>query len=182
MPARFLLELMVSARHEVLIRARALQARAKALRTLAIARAVRFFVRASINLSRAVFIGLVLLAVLHAYLTNRDPSPPAIEIVRTHPLAPDAHEPPTEPPTAPKNATADPAAPSSQATDPKTAPLPPALQKMPEWTESEIADAKAECTRLLDKVAVVTEPLPLRGKVRAAHRRRASFKASARAR
>ena len=154
MPARFLLELMVSARHEVLIRARALQTRAKALRTLAIAKAVRFFVRASINLSRAVFIGLVVLAVLHAYLSKRDATAPTIEIVRTHPLAPAAPELQHEAP-------ADPAAPASPATDPKAAgPLPPALQKTPEWTETEIADAKAECTRLLDKVTVVTEPLP----------------------
>lgn len=161
MPARFLLELMVSARHEVLIRARALQTRAKALRTLAIAKAVRFFVRASINLSRAVFIGLVVLAVLHAYLVRRDATAPTIEIVRTHPLAPAAPDLQHEASTEPNSAPADPAAPSSQATDPKAAgPLPPALQKTPEWTETEIADAKAECTRLLDKVTVVTEPLP----------------------
>ena len=161
MPARFLLELMVSARHEVLIRARALQTRAKALWTLAIARAMRFVVRASINLSRAVFIGLVVLAVLHAYLSKRDATAPSIEIVRTHPLAPEAPEPRHPSAVKPNSAPADPAAPSSQATDPKAAgPLPPALQKMPEWTETEIADAKAECTRLLDKVAVVTEPLP----------------------
>jgi hypothetical protein len=152
---------MVSARHEVLIRARALQTRAKALRTLAIAKAVRFFVRASINLSRAVFIGLVVLAVLHAYLVRRDATAPTIEIVRTHPLAPAAPDLQHEASTEPNSAPADPAAPSSQATDPKAAgPLPPALQKTPEWTETEIADAKAECTRLLDKVTVVTEPLP----------------------
>jgi len=151
----------VSARHEVLIRARALQAQAKALRTLAIARAMRFFVRASINLSRAVFIGLVVLAVLHAYLVKRDVTAPTIEIVRTHPLAPGTPEEPSQSPAKPDTATADPTAPSSQATDPKAAgPIPPALQKMPEWTETEIADAKAECTRLLDKVTVVTEPLP----------------------
>lgn len=168
MPARFLLELMVSARHEVLIRARALQARAKvlqaraeALRTLAVARAVHFFIRASINLSRAVFIGLVLLAVLHAYLTERGPTAPSIEIVRTHPLAPDAHEPDAGAPSGAKQAAVDPAAPTSPATDPKVAaPVPPALQKVPEWTETEIADAKSECERLLDKVTIVTEPLP----------------------
>lgn len=151
----------MSARHEVLIRARALQTRVKALWTLAIARAMRFVVRASINLSRAVFIGLVVLAVLHAYLSKRDATAPSIEIVRTHPLAPEAPELRHPSAAEPNSAPADPAAPSSQATDPKAAgPLPPALQKMPEWTETEIADAKAECTRLLDKVAVVTEPLP----------------------
>jgi hypothetical protein len=152
---QILLELILSARHEVLIRARA-------LRTLAIARAVRFLVRASTNLSRAVFIGLVVLVVLHAYLIKREPAPPSIEIVRTHPFA-SSETPAQQPqsPSVPENTTTGQASSPSQPADHKTpAPLPPALQKAPAWTESEITDAKAECARLLDKITVVTEPLP----------------------
>jgi hypothetical protein len=126
------------------------------------ARAVRFLVRASINLSRAVFIGLVLLAVLHTYLSDRAPSPPTIEIVRTHPLAPhqtETQKPPLQSPSEEASG-ASPSAPS-QAEDPKApAPLLPALQKTPDWTESEIVEANAECAQLLDKITVVTEPLP----------------------
>jgi len=159
---QILLELVLSARHEVLKRARALRIRVRALQTLATARAVRFSIRASTNLSRAVFVGLVILAILHAYLIKRDPAPPTIEIVRTHPLAsPETPVRQSQGPSTPEDTAAKPAPAPSQATDPKPpAPLPPALQKAPEWTESEIADAKAECARLLDKITVVTEPLP----------------------
>ncbi|AGK58055.1 Extensin family protein [Hyphomicrobium denitrificans 1NES1] len=149
------MELILSARHEVLMRARALQ-------TLAIARAVRFLIRTSTNLSRAVFIGLVVLVVLHAYLIKREPAPPSIEIVRTHPFAsPETPAQQSHPPSGPENTKTEQAPSPSQPADQKTpAPLPPALQKAPAWTESEIADAKAECARLLDKMTVVTEPLP----------------------
>jgi hypothetical protein len=156
---QILLELVLSAKHEVLIRA-------KALRAQATAKAVRVVVRASTNLSRAVLVGLLALIVLRVDLIEHEPSspPPNIEIVQTHPVAPPAHsvsDPKaiaSEADTATRPAPA-PATPASE-DKPAAAPLPPGLQKTPDWTESEIADAKAECSKLLDNITVVTEPLP----------------------
>lgn len=158
----------MSARHEVLIRARV---RARALRAVAVARALRFVVRASTNLSRAVLLGLLALIILRADLIERTPaptSPPAdVEIEHTHPTpAPDVPASKADTPSTADGAASEPTpstsqpAPSQPADAKPPAPLPPALQQAPAWTDSEIADAKAECERLLDKITVVTEPLP----------------------
>lgn len=161
----------MSARHKVLIR---VLIRARALRAQATARAVTFIVRASTNLSRAVLLGLLLaVIVVRADLVDRElPASPSgkIESAQTQPAAVSGQS-PIDPKAAKASSAvegeADPAAPSSEsspaAAEPdKTAaaPVPPALQKAPEWTEAEIADAKAECAKLLDKIPVVTEPLP----------------------
>lgn len=163
----------MSARHEVLIRTRALRVRAgalrvhvRALRAVAVARAVRFVARASTNLSRAVLLGLFTLIILRADLVDREPTPtsaPAnVAIVRAHPVP--ASDVPADKAEAPAPTLGESAPPPAQPTQPADskppAPLPPALQKAPPWTDSEIADAKAECDRLLDKLTVVTEPLP----------------------
>jgi hypothetical protein len=157
------LELVLSARHEVFL------VRARALRSTAIARAVNFAVKSSVNLSRAVFFGLVALAFLLPSQLPRDhgtnnSSALNVEIVRTHPV-PASRVSATQTPSSP--APADPTKPAGsapEASKPATPPaaplLPPAEQKAPPWTDGEIAAAKAECARLLDKVTVVAEPLP----------------------
>jgi hypothetical protein len=127
---------------------------------------VRFVVRASTNLSRIVLLGLATLLFLHPRAPERYPelAPSSnVEAVPTHP-APSSGvsiakvEPPPLADTKPAEAPIVP--PIATETKPAPAPLPPAQQKAPEWTDKEIADAKAECGRLLDKVDVVTEPLP----------------------
>jgi hypothetical protein len=155
------LELVLSARHEVFL------VRARALRSSARARAVQFAVKSSINLSRAVFFGLIASAFLlpsqprdhEAYVSSR----PNVEIVRTHPV-PASGLSKTLAPSPPAAVATESAASAPQATKPATSPapplLPPAEQKAPPWTDSQIAAAKAECARLLDKVTVVAEPLP----------------------
>ena len=166
----------MSARHEVLIRTRALRVRAgalsvhvRALRAVAVARAVRFVIRASTNLSRAVLLGLLALIILRADLIERAPTPTSpsadVEIEHTHPVpAPDVPASTAETPSTTEGATSEPTPSTSQPAQPADAkppaPLPPALQQAPAWTDSEIADAKAECDRLLDKITVATEPLP----------------------
>lgn len=166
----------MSARHEVLIRTRALRVRAgalrvhvRALRAVAVARAIRFMVRASTNLSRAVLLGLFALIILRADLVDREPTPTSsstnVEIVLTHPTpAPDVPADKADAPSQTSGATSEsgssPTKPTQPADGKPPAPLPPALQEAPAWTESEITDAKAECDRLLDKLTVVTEPLP----------------------
>jgi hypothetical protein len=98
------------------------------------------------------------------YGTN-DSSAPNVEIVRKHPVpASKLSGTPAQPSPSP-TASAEPASPTPPAiTKPATPPaaplLPPAEQKAPPWTDSEIAAAKTECERLLDKVTVVAEPLP----------------------
>jgi hypothetical protein len=150
----------LSARHEVFL------VRARALRSSAIARAVQFVVKSSINLSRAVFFGLIALAFLlpSAPRDQRTDisSTPNVEIVRAHPVPTSGLATPARP-SPPSTSTAEPAS-DPQANKPATPPapplLPPAEQKAPPWTDSQIAAAKAECARLLDKVTVVAEPLP----------------------
>ncbi len=152
----------MSARHEVFL------VRARALRSSAMARAVQFVVKSSINLSRAVFFGLIALAFLlpsqprdhEANISSR----PNVEIVRTHPVPASGLSKTLAPPSPPAAVATEPAASAPQATKPATPPapplLPPAEQKALPWTDSQIAAAKAECARLLDKVTVVAEPLP----------------------
>ena len=149
----------MSARHEFLTRA-------KILRATATARMIRFVVRASTNLSRVVLLGFAALVLLHWGISERFPelAPDVnVEIVRTHPVpSPDVSVAKVEPePLGDAKPPELPAVPSAATeTKPAPPPLPPGQQKVPDWTDKEIADAKAECASLLDKVNVVTEPLP----------------------
>jgi hypothetical protein len=93
-----------------------------------------------------------------------------VEIVRTRPAPPVAAVPPdaqTSDKAESELHSPTPSPPSSESsetkpadTQPAPAPLPPGKQPAPPWTESEIAAAKDECDRLLDKITVVAEPLP----------------------
>jgi hypothetical protein len=127
---------------------------------------VRFVVRASTSLSRIVLLGLAALFFLHLRMSEHFPelTPDVnVEIVRTHPVpSPDVSVAKVEPRPldADKPAEAPAVPPSATETKPVPPPLPPGQQKVPDWTDKEIADAKAECSRLLDKVDVITEPLP----------------------
>lgn len=162
----------MSARHEFLIRA-------KALRSEATARATRFVVRASTTLSRAVLLGLAALLFLRppperleivvqpadVAIVREDPAPaPEVAPTKIAPATPPEDHARKVKPDIAKLSPTDAAKPSPPSqtleTKPLPAPLPPAQQQAPPWTDAEIADAKAECERLLDKVSVVTEPLP----------------------
>jgi len=149
----------VSARHEFLTRA-------KILRATAAARMASFAVRASTNLSRIVLLGFAALFFFPPGWFGRDGTRTPtlnVEIGRTHPVSPPAVsvtkiEPQPLGDAKPPDASAVP--PTASETKPVPPPLPPAEQKTPDWTDKEVADAEAECGRLLDKVDVVTEPLP----------------------
>jgi hypothetical protein len=166
-----MLELVLSARHEFLIRA-------KALRAEATARAIKFVVQTSTNLSRAVLLGLAALLFVRppserievviqpadVAIVRNDPAPaPEVSPTKIAPAAPSEDQAAKVKPESAKLEPPDAAKappPPSLDTKPLPAPLPPAEQEAPPWSDAEIADAKAECAKLLDKVSVVTEPLP----------------------
>ncbi|WP_052699295.1 extensin family protein [Hyphomicrobium sp. 99] len=167
-----------------------------ALRSKAVARAHSLAVRYSVILTRAVFLGLLLLPLLepnsfYIIRAGRVTSPSETELrarSEVGAVAPEvapvitaeADRPPSatedEPPPAktadskvptlplvdmpapllpaqPADTNAEPGAPDAK-------PLPPSKQAALPWTDAEIADAKAECSRLLANVPVITEELP----------------------
>ena len=151
----------MSARNQVLTRARA-------LRTAAAAQAADIATRSSTNLSRIVFLGVVALALLLPKSFERaevpDSSPtPNIEIIRTRPavapVTPSTPGPAQSPPGKTSDGDVKPAPPPPQTAKPAK-PLPPSAQPAPPWTDSEIAAARAECDRLLAKVTLVAEAVP----------------------
>jgi hypothetical protein len=151
----------VSARNQVL-------ARARTLRTAAAVLAAKMATRSSTNLSRIVFLGIAALALMLPKSFERDQVPdlgstPTIEIIRTRPVAapvmPSTPGSVQSPPAKTSEGDAKPAPPPPQSAKPAK-PLPPSAQPTPPWTDSEIAAARAECDRLLAKVTLVVEPVP----------------------
>ncbi|HET6390837.1 extensin family protein [Hyphomicrobium sp.] len=171
-----------------------------ALRSKVAAKADSFAVRTSVILTRAIFVGLLLLPLLEpnsfyimragrvtspppeTELPARSEPVPAAREVRPkqtaeadHPPAPaDVLSPPARTaesnvpslPTVEAPSPASPAQPTDPAVPPITPrppdakPLPPSKQTAQAWTESEIAEAKAECAQILSNVTAITEPLP----------------------
>jgi hypothetical protein len=175
-----------------LISQQELIARVSALRSKAVVKADELAVRASTLLTRAVFLGLLLLPIFQPnsfsiVRVGHLSSPPEQELHARTALSSVA---PTQPPdaavkgdappldkehdTAPTDDTVDaggtkldaspgtspslPALPAPGETPAK--PVPPSKQSAPAWTDAEIAAAKADCSRLLGKVTIVSEELP----------------------
>jgi hypothetical protein len=162
--------------------------RGRALRSSAMVKARNLATKSSINLSRIAFIGVIALAFVppeslkpgHIAGTRLAAN---IEIVRTRPLSARAEAPsPTSIPSqlpprqdakkdsedgqaqkAESTAKPEPS-PAEEATQPAKpaeppAPVPPSAQPAPPWTDTEIATARAQCDRLLDKVTFVADVL-----------------------
>jgi hypothetical protein len=142
--------------------------------------------KSSINLSRIVFIGLIALAFmppdsLESVRVAGTRLAENVEIVRTRPLsAPvDASSSASVPRQSPRPETGkdsndgqahvesaakpepSPAEGAAQPVKPDAppAPVPPSAQPAPPWTETEIAKARTQCNRLLDKVTLVADVL-----------------------
>ena len=169
----------MSVQNKILIRGRA-------LRSSAVVKARKLARKSSINLSRIVFIGLIALAFmppdsLESVRVAGTRLAENIEIVRTRPLsAPgdasssasvprqspqpeagndndvgQAHvESAAKPEPSPAEGAAQPVKP-----DAPPAPVPPSAQPAPPWTETEIAKARTQCNRLLNKVTLVADVL-----------------------
>jgi hypothetical protein len=161
----------VGAQNKILIRGRA-------LRSAAVVKARALASKSSINLSRIVFIGLIALAFMppegfDSVRVAGTRLAAKIEIVRTRPLSAPVDASPhqeagkdnkggqarkAEDTTTPAPSPAEEAAPPAKPSVPP-APVPPSAQPAPPWTEAEIATARAQCDRLLDKVTLVAEVL-----------------------
>lgn len=169
----------MSARLQLAIRAKALRTSAEKFRAktkasartafiAATERASRFAVQTSDRLSRIVLLGFVALACLLPFETRRETlvvSNLPTEVLRTRPDTPSplaAGSASSLPAAATDNKP--PALTETKPEDPKAAtpakPVPPSEQSAPAWSDAEIASAKAECDRLLDKVTYVAEELP----------------------
>lgn len=158
-------------------------ARALALRAKAAVKADAIAVRASVTLTRTVFLGLLLLPLFqpnsfYIVRAGRLASSPEIELHARLDIASVA---PTKAPgsdlkpqAAPSDKAPDERGPDLKASntpgetapavpaqaDAQSKPVPPAKQTAPPWTEAEITAAKQECSELLGKLPIVSEELP----------------------
>lgn len=190
---QILLELVLSARHEVLIRTRALRVRAgalrvhvRALRAVAVARAIRFMVRASTNLSRAVLLGLFALIILRADLVDREPTPTSsanVEIALRHPApAPDAPADKAETAAPTLGEPAPPPAQPAQPADAKPpAPFPLLCRKRRRGRKARSRTPKPNVTGCSTSSPSLPSLCHPRERACAEHRRRESFEASVKA-
>jgi hypothetical protein len=162
-------------------------ARAMALRSTAAVKAAALACRSSTKLSRIAFIGLLALPLLepngfHLVRDGRVMSAQDVQTGIARPLP--APLTPTVPPSADAQSSEPPPGKASDAEVPRlpesgvmppalteqaagpagpagsAKPVPPAAQKAPPWTDEEIAAARHDCDRLLEKVTLVSEALP----------------------
>ncbi|WP_343062227.1 extensin family protein [Hyphomicrobium methylovorum] len=147
-------------------RARA-QTSANKFRIVALERASRFAIKTSDRLSRAVFIGLIALACSLPFAIKRETliaSAPPSETLKTRSAVPQAVSSTSPKPTAAREEeppSLSETKPAMALPDPKEEkPVPPSEQQAPPWSDREIAAAKSECDRLLEKVTYVAEELP----------------------
>jgi hypothetical protein len=135
-------EFVLSGPEDVLLRVRALRSRAAA-----------FASRSSTKLSRVAFVGLLALPAIkphdfHVIESRRVKTTEVVTMVGTE-------LPPLHLLLPPTGATGPEINPGKQAK-----PIPPAAQKVLPWSDEEIATARQQCDRLLEKVTVVSEALP----------------------
>jgi hypothetical protein len=145
------LEHVVSVTHETPVRSESIFVR---LAAKSAALATRF----SINLSRAVFVGVLALILIEAHYLPGEQTPSVkITVVSTRPgPSPVAPSSDAAPPASDKT----PAAQETQHPTETTKPSPPWAQPAPPWSDDQIAAARNECDRLLGKITLIADELP----------------------